>query len=76
MGKKRGGQKTGRQTVSGNRRRKSSSSVTVCVSKEPQMATLNVILLFHFGAPTHSSKMFTETIIFKRGKDRQARNKL
>lgn len=76
MGKKRGGQKTGRQTVSGNWRRKSSSSVTVYVSKEPQMATLNVILLFHFGAPTHSSKMFTETIIFKRGKDRQARNKL
>lgn len=40
------------------------------------MATLNVILLFHFGGPTHSSKMFRETIIFKRRKDRQARNKL
>lgn len=40
------------------------------------MATLNVILLFHFGGPTHSSKMFRETITFKRRKDRQARNKL
>lgn len=76
MGKKSVVEGEGQTDCPWQLRRKSSSSLTVYVAKEPQMATLNVILLFHFGGPTHSSKMFRETIIFKRRKDRQARNKL